>query len=247
MWTTVRRRAMATLLGIAVAVLGLALAPQRACACSTRLPMLKALPRTLALLAEQQEFFLADSGRLASRETLEAWGWHTRGSGVEFKEFATTDSTLRAVVWMPDIATDVSCTLTMRADGSPPVQDCLKFPDKGKEERRAALIYAGMLLLGVVTRVAVAGRSMPPIRLASAIPVVGLLVVTPVWLNAANPSWCDELTGVSYLWVVFAGVYVLRNLLFGSYEPPQPPSAPRGPRGPRTPQPPRPPVPSASP
>lgn len=218
----IERRVLVALLGVAIAVFGVALAPTPACACSTKAPMLLTIPRTLDRLAEEQAYFLADSGRYASREVLEAYGSIVTGSGVDFKEFAATDSTLRIVAWLPNVSTDVSCTLTMRADGSPPAQDCVNLPDKGRQERRVALIYAVVLMLGLVTRIAVAGRSHAPIGLRSAVPLVGLLVVTPVWLNASSPSWCDELTGMSYLWVAFAGVYVLRNLFFGSYEPPKP-------------------------
>lgn len=195
--------------------------------------MLLVLPRALESVQQQQLELLADSGRFSTREELLATSL-SRSASIEIREFESRGGQLRLVVWMPSISEETSCELTMYADGREAVQRCVNLPDKGKEERFEAMLYFVLVLLATGVRVALAGRTHPPIG----VPALGRMTLPfllhPFWLTVPNPSWCDETQASAYLWWGFAGVLLIRNAFFGSYEPPRPPrpERPPPPRGP---------------
>ena len=194
--------------------------------------MFLVLPRSLDQLAEVQADFLADSGRLATQGELAAYGWSPSSPAVELREYTHSAGAVRAVVWLPSLSPEVYCTLEMRADGTPPTRTCENLPDKSRAERRAATIYFALLALAILVRFATAGRSHRRLTGESLVPMLALLVVTPVWLELLSPSWCDEMLPLSYAWIAVAGAYLLRNAFRGAYKPPDPPS-PRTPHQPR--------------
>lgn len=218
-----------------------AVTPSAACACSTKVPAaIATMQAELRLLEQFQRDFLADSGRMAARSDLEAAGWRVSGSLIELAAFEVSDSSFRAVMTSPSYVPGGSCTVSLQAadlrdePGREDTLTCEGLPDPGIQERGVTQIYAALVVLALIVRFAVAGRSRPPVSVLTILGMLAFAAVHPFWFLWKNPSWCDEGLSVAYLWMAFVVVYIARTAFLGTYTPPgtHPPPAPPTPRPP---------------
>lgn len=228
-------------LAAAVLVLGLGLAatPRAACACSTRAPAVRGITLAAARgLVDAQERFFADSGRFGSVEDLTAASLFLADPNVLVTVVSSDAGRFTATVTYANWDPEPRCTVTVYADGRPSQRDCVNLPDKSESERRAALIYFPLVLLGIGVRFATAGKRHRPIAMGTFIPIVFLLGLSSQGLGLLVPSWCDSEEGVNAFFLLAAGAYLFRNLFFPSYDPPAPPppAADGPPRAPGTPR-----------
>lgn len=222
-------RRVALLIGFAVtaAVAALAMTPRAACACSTKTPAYIAnLKAELRVLGRFQRDFAFVSGRMASRRELEEQGWAPSPSSVALATLEITDSTLYAVSTSPTYLPGASCTMSLSVAeirDDPYADDlllCAGLPDARREERRATVVYVALFVVAVLVRVAVAGRSRPPIGLGTAGGFLALGVLHPFWFLWNDADWCDRGVSTAFLWLAFLVAYILRTALLPKGGPP---------------------------